>query len=133
MAQPVPPQLANRPSKAARIADASRAALRRVRAREKELKQTAIGGGVAFVASRYIGRKRAEWEQKNQENEYELGSVKISQPLTMLGLGAAVAGAMGVAGDDQIDTALTIGGVGIFCADQAVTAYQTRLTEPPDA
>lgn len=104
--------------------------LRRVQERESEIKRGAIGIGIGYFAARQVGRRRAEVEMGDRETAgIKFGKTEVSA--TKIGAGVAIAGAMGLLGDDEYDDAAYAAGLSVMAADQALDAREQRLQEPP--
>lgn len=110
--------------------NAALARIARIKAREKETKNGAYGLGAAYFASRYYGRRVAEAEKGEREFAgFELMGMQFDG--TQIGAVSAIAGALGVLGDDTYDAVLYAGGVAVLASDQGITAYKEKLAEPP--
>ena len=90
----------------------------------------AYGVGAGYFASRWYGRRKAEVKKGERERAgFEVAGIELDG--TKLGAGAALAGAIGILGDDTYDQVLYATGLSVLVADQAIDAYEEKLDEPP--
>lgn len=113
-----------------RSKDAALARVRRVKERDQEMKAGAIGIGAGYISAGFVGKRRAEAQRGTRETAgFKLGTYDLD--LTKVGGGMAIAGAMGLLGDDMYDDIAYASGVAVLAADQAIDAYEAKMAEPP--
>lgn len=105
--------------------------LKNIKSREMDMRNKGAAGVAGYLSADWWAKREAVEDRGGKPAAFKFGKTELDG--TKVGAGVAIAGILGVAGDDLYNDVLFGAGFGIVTAKKAVETYKKKLAEPPKA